>query len=84
MPRRASGGVSVDEGLERHRLDTFALTVGLLAIALAVLALASRSGVEVDGLVVLATVWVVLGLVGLSRALYRLLSPEGADRQPSG
>jgi hypothetical protein len=58
----------------RHGLDTFALTIGLLCLALAVLTLLSRGDlVEVDGVVVLATVWVVLGVVGVSRSLFRLL-----------
>jgi hypothetical protein len=60
--------------VERHGLDAFALTVGLLCIAVAGLTFASRADlVQVDGLVVLATVWVVLGVVGVSRSLYRLL-----------
>jgi hypothetical protein len=67
--------------VERHGLDAFALTIGLLCISVAALTLASRADlVQVDGLVVLATVWVVLGVVGVSRSLYRLLR----DRQPSG
>ncbi len=62
---------------DRHPLDTFALTAGLLSLALAVLALLARAdAVEVDGVVVLAAVWVVLGVVGVSRSLYRLLRRE--------
>ena len=59
---------------ERHGLDAFALTMGLLSLAVAGLALASRADLfEVDGLVVLASVWVVLGVVGVSRSVYRLV-----------
>ena len=61
-------------GLERHRLDGFALTVGLLSLAASGLTFAARGDLfQVDGLVVLATVWVVLGVVGVSRAVHRLV-----------
>ena len=65
----------------RHALDAFALTTGLLCLALSGLALAAHAGLfEVDGLVVLASIWVVLGVVGVSRSVYRLVSPrEGRD-----
>lgn len=67
----------------RHELDTFALTVGLLAVAAAALALVSRADtVEVDGVVVLATLWVVIGVVGVSRSLYRLIRPTGGRDAP--
>lgn len=60
---------------ERHRLDTFALTLGLLCLAASGLGLASRADlIEVDGLVVLASIWLVLGVVGVSRSAYRLLA----------
>lgn len=64
---------------ERHELDTFALTVGLLSLAFTGLVLVSRADlVQVDGVVVLATLWVVLGVVGVSRSVYRLLrGPRG-------
>jgi len=66
--------------VERHGLDAFALTMGLLALAVSGLALASRADLfEVDGLVVLASIWVVLGVVGVSRSVYRLLTHR-ADR----
>jgi hypothetical protein len=71
--------VASTSGVQRHRLDTFALTTGLLAVALAALALAARGGADVDGLVALATVWVVLGAVGLTRVLHHLLAREGRD-----
>ena len=59
---------------QHHGLDAFALTMGLLSLALAGLALASRADLfEVDGLVVVASVWVVLGVVGVSRSVYRLV-----------
>ena len=69
-------------GLQRHRLDTFALTFGLLSVALAGLALASRADLfEVDGLVALATVWIVLGAVGVTKVVHRLVvgREEAAD-----
>ena len=60
--------------IQRHDLNAFALTMGLLCLALSGLALASRADLfQVDGLVVLASIWVVLGVVGVSRAVYRLL-----------
>jgi hypothetical protein len=63
-----------DSGVQRHRLDVFALTLGLLALAGAGLALGARADAfEVDGLVVLATLWVVIGVVGVSRSVYRLV-----------
>jgi hypothetical protein len=64
---------------DRHELDTFALTVGLLSLAFTGLVLVSRADlVQVDGVVVLATLWVVLGVVGVSRSVYRLLrGPRG-------
>lgn len=67
--------------IQRHELDTFALTVGLLCLAFTGLVLASRANlVQVDGVVVLATLWVVLGVVGVSRSVYRLLRrTEGRD-----
>jgi hypothetical protein len=70
----------------RHGLDAFALTVGLLCLAVAGLTLVSRADLaKVDGVVVLATVWVVLGVVGVSRSLYRLLSRhEGRDAPQFG
>jgi hypothetical protein len=59
---------------ERHPLDAFALTAGLLALALAGLTLVSRADLaDVDGVVVLASLWVVVGVVGVSRSVYRLL-----------
>lgn len=59
---------------ERHELDAFALTAGLLCLAFTGLVLVSRADlVQVDGLVVLATLWVVVGVVGVSRSAYRLL-----------
>jgi hypothetical protein len=66
---------------ERHGLDTFALTVGLLCLAVAGLTVLSVGDVaQVDGVVVLATVWVVLGVVGVSRSVHRLLHrAEGRD-----
>ena len=61
--------------IQRHGLDTFALSMGLLCLALSGLALASRADLfDVDGLVVLASIWVVLGVVGVSRSVFRLLS----------
>jgi hypothetical protein len=67
---------------ERRRLDTFALTAGLLCLAVSGLALASRADVlEVDGLVVLATLWLVVGAVGLSRAAQRLLHHRAQEDQ---
>ncbi len=58
---------------ERHELNAFARTAGLLWLAFCALTLASRADLfQVDGLVVLASVWVVLGVVGVSRAVYRL------------
>lgn len=61
-------------GIQRHRLDTFALTTGLLCLALSGLALAARADAfEVDGLVVLATVWLVLGAVGVTKVVHRLV-----------
>ena len=62
------------EQIRRHTLDTFALTCGLLSLVVASLALVARSDLfEVDGVVVLASVWLVLGVVGVSRVLHRLL-----------
>ena len=64
-----------------RRVDSFALTTGLLCLAVAGLALASRADVlDVDGLVVVATMWLVVGAVGLSRAVQRLLH-HLADRE---
>ena len=61
-------------GVQRHRLDTFALAFGLLSVAGALLALAARADAfEVDGLVALATFWVVLGAVGVTRVVHRLV-----------
>lgn len=70
---------------ERHRLDTFSLTVGLLALVASGLTLASRAeALEVDGLVVLAALWLVVGGVGLSRAVHRLLrDPEHRGDRPA-
>ena len=66
------------DGIQRHKLDSFALVVGLLCLAGSGLALAARTDAfEVDGVVVLATVWLVLGLVGLSRVVHRLLVRDG-------
>lgn len=66
---------------ERHALDVVPLTAGLMALSLSALALVSRADVlEVDGLVVLATLWIVLGVVGLSRSVHRLVRrTEGRD-----
>ena len=59
---------------ERHELDAFALATGLLCLALTGLVLVARADlVEVDGVVVLATLWVVIGVVGVSRSVYRLV-----------
>ena len=72
-------------GIQRHRLDTFALTIGLLSVALAGLSLASRADVlEVDGLVALATVWLVLGAVGVTKVVHRLVvgSEARGEEQP--
>ena len=67
-------------GLQRHRLDTFALTIGLLSIAGSVLALASRADAfEVAGLVALATFWVVLGAVGVTRVVHRVVAGREDD-----
>ena len=67
-------------GVQRHRLDTFALTLGLLSVAGSLLALAARADAfEVDGLVVLATFWVVLGIVGVSRVALHLLRPPTTE-----
>jgi hypothetical protein len=69
----------------RHRLDTFALTVGLLCLAGSGLALAARADVaEVDALVALAVLWLVLGAVGVSRSVARLLrrTPEVEEGRP--
>jgi hypothetical protein len=64
----------VPEQTRRHRLVTFALTCGLLSLAVSSLALVARSDLfDVDGVVVLATVWLVLGVVGVSRVVHRLL-----------
>ena len=63
-----------DNGTQRHRLDAFALALGLLALAGSGLALAARADAfEVDGLVVLATVWLVLGAAGLVKVVHRLV-----------
>ena len=71
-----------------HRLDAFALTVGLLCLAGSGLALAARADVaDVDALVALAVLWLVLGVVGVSRSVWRLLrpAPEGEEgRRSSG
>jgi hypothetical protein len=68
--------VASTSGVQRHRLDTFALTIGLLSIAGSALALASRADAfEVDGLVALATFWVVVGAVGVTKVVHRLLRP---------
>lgn len=65
---------------ERHELDTLALTAGLLSLAFTALVLGSRAGLlDVDGLVVLATLWVVVGVVGVSRSVYRLVRRTGVD-----
>ena len=69
--------------VERHELNGFALAAGLLCLAFSGLTLASRADLfQVDGLVVLASVWVVLGVVGVSRAVYRLVS--GPRKPTSG
>jgi hypothetical protein len=69
-------------GIQRHKLDTFALAFGLLSIAASVLALASRADAfEVDGLVALATFWVVLGAVGVTRVVHRVV--VGREEEPS-
>jgi hypothetical protein len=61
--------------VRRHGVDALALAFGLLSLAIAGLALVARSDLfAVDGLVVLASVWLVLGVVGLTRAVQRLLS----------
>ena len=73
-------------GIERHGLDTFALTIGLLCLTGSGLALAARGHVlEVDGLVVLAAVWLVVGVVGVTRVLHHLTSGrrEISDRPSS-
>jgi hypothetical protein len=63
---------------QRHELDTFALATGLLCLALTGLVLVSRADlVQVDGVVVLATLWVVIGVVGVSRSVYRLVRGPG-------
>lgn len=68
------------EPLRRHRVDAFALTVGLLALAGAVLFLGWNADLfRVDGLVLLASVWVVVGVVGLSLTLQRLLTEGRAQ-----
>ena len=68
---------------ERHELDAFALTVGLLCLAFAGLALVSRADlVQVDGVVILAALWVVVGVVGVSRSVYRLVRRTPADASP--
>jgi hypothetical protein len=64
----------------RRPLDTFALTCGLLALAVSGLALVARADLfEVDGLVLLATVWLVVGIVGVTRGVLRLME---RDRTP--
>jgi hypothetical protein len=74
--------VARTSGIQRHRLDTFALTFGLLSIAGSVLALASRADAfEVDGLVALATFWVVLGAVGVTRVVHRVV--VGREEEPT-
>jgi hypothetical protein len=60
---------------DRHRIDSFALTLGLLCLAASGLALAARAhAFDVDGLVVLATVWLVLGVVGVTRGVHHLVT----------
>jgi hypothetical protein len=62
------------QGIERHRLDTFALTAGLLCLVVAGLVLVGRAHLlAVDGLVVLAAVWLVVGVVGITRVVHHLL-----------
>jgi hypothetical protein len=64
-------------GIQRHKLDTFALTLGLLCLTGSGLALAARADLfDVDGLVVLAAVWLVVGLVGVTRVLHHLMSGQ--------
>lgn len=64
-------------GASRHGLDAFALTAGLLCLVGSALTFVSRADVvQVDGVVVIAAVWVVLGVVGVSRSLYRLTRRE--------
>ena len=58
----------------RHKLEVTPLVVGLVSIAAAVLALLSRAGADIDALVVLATLWVVVGVVGATRGIYRLMT----------
>jgi len=66
MPDRVPG---------RHGIDAFALTLGLLCLAGSGLALVGRAhAFEVDGLVVLASVWLVLGVVGVTRGVHRLVT----------
>jgi hypothetical protein len=66
---------------QRHPLDGFALLLGLLCLAGSGLALAAEADLfEVDGLVLLASVWLVVGVVGLARVAQRILA---GDRGPS-
>jgi len=64
---------------QRHRLDVFALTVGLLCLAVSGLALAARADLaDVDVVVVLAAFWLVLGVVGLTRSLSAIFVRSGS------
>ena len=65
----------VEEQPVRRPLDVFALVVGLLAVAISVLALVGQSAdVHVDGVVVFAVVWIVVGVVAVARAVQRLIT----------
>ena len=69
--------------VQRHRIDTLALTLGLLCLAGSGLAVAARADLfQVDGLVVLATAWLVVGVVGVTRVLHRLLGHREVTDQP--
>lgn len=64
---------------ERRPTDLVALTAGLLCLVVAVLTLLSTTGAaDVDGLVVLAAVWLVVGAVGLGATARRLLGRRSA------
>lgn len=75
-----SENTEISAAIQRHKLDTFALTTGLLCLVGSGLALAARADLfQVDGLVVLASVWLVVGVVGVTRVLHHLLRREVRD-----
>ncbi len=71
----------VDQLLAVRKVDRFSLLVGVTALVGAALVLLDRSGrVQVDEVVVLASFWIALGVVGLVRSVLRLRHGRDGER----